>query len=172
MNPYSPFDDLEDRYISGENWEDRSPHIRHAYLDLLDGDEIEAQRWFACGISPADARRFIAMAMDPEEAQSWGLNASMVERFRALHFNKSEAQEWALAGIWPDHAFHWRRAQMFTPQVARELINHSTNPSAALAWTVVKAHPWQIRQWAKAGLKPGPMLIEQLRRRAPRESET
>ena len=83
MNTYSPFDALEDQFISREGWDDRSTNHRDAYLALLDCDEMQAQRWFACGISPDDARRFLAMEMGPEEAQSWGLRATIVERFGA-----------------------------------------------------------------------------------------
>jgi len=162
MTNYSPFDDLDDDYT----------HVpwamgvsRQDYLEATGGDRAEAQRWYMCGFTPLDVRRFTAMGLSPEEAQSWGLNARMVTRFRALGFTKRDAREWALAGIWPDHAVHWRN-RGFTSQMARAIIEHSDSPSAALAWTLVASDPCHLVNRARCGDKPGPILAEQAGRGA------
>lgn len=162
MTINSPLDDLDRAYVD-------SPYsltiCREAYLEATDYEWADAQRWFACGFTPVDVRRFIVMGMGPEEAQSWGLNASMVERFRALGFTKSQAREWALAGLWPDHAIHWRR-RGFTSQMARLVVEHSHSPTAALGWTLVAAQPDEIVHLACIGRKPGPILAQQSADRA------
>lgn len=162
MTINSPLNHLDDEYV-------HSPYpltiCREAYLEATDYDSTEAQRWFATGFSPLDVKRFIAMGMSLEEAQSWGLNANMVRRFRALGFTKSQAGEWALAGIWPDHAIHWLR-RGFTTYTARLVIEHSDGPTAALAWTLVTAEPYEIVRLARTGRKPGPILAQQAADRA------
>ncbi|MFW5469530.1 hypothetical protein ACOCJ4_05730 [Knoellia sp. CPCC 206435] len=163
MSIYSPFDDLQHSFIYGDDGTEDSRHHREVYLEVLNCEEVEAQRWFACGISPTDAQRFVAMGMTLEEAGSWGLNAAMVERFRALGFVKSEARNWALAGIWPDHAVHWRRCGQDWVS-ARKIIDHSDSAAAALAWTLVDAAPWDVWGMATSGRRPGAALSEQVRR--------
>lgn len=162
MTYHSPFDGLETNYNQGAP----STHLcREEYLEACGDNEIEAQRWFACGIAPTDVQHFLAMGLNPEEAISWGLKASLIQRFRALGFTKSQAREWALAGIWPDHAVHWRRAD-FSPENARLFVEKSASPSAALAWTLLAAEDSQLFLWAEQGRHPGELLAEQQSNRA------
>jgi len=163
MSMYSPFEELEFDYIYGS---DEPPIRREEYVEATLGDWEAAQRWFACGFNPEDVRRFIDMGFTPEQAQSWGLNPAMVERFRALGFTKEEAREWALAGIWPDHAVHWRRRGIAV-QLARYVINRSASATAALAWTLVDASVSDIHAYVMHGDKPGQILAEQAPRAQP-----
>jgi hypothetical protein len=133
MSIYVPFNDLEDDYINGR-WDSTAPHYREPYLDVVEEQGV-AQQWYAYGFSPADSQRFVSMGMGPEEARAWGLNAALVERFRLYRFTKAEAHAWTRAGIWPDHAIHWRRCGM-TPEMACSIITQSSSAETALVWTL------------------------------------
>lgn len=161
MSKYSPFEELEIDYIHSSY---KTAIRREQYVEATDGDWGEAQRWFACGFNPEDVRRFIEMGLTPQEAQSWGLNPAMVERFRALGFTKKEAKKWALAGIWPDHAVHWRRRGMAV-EFVQDIINQSASATAALAWTLVEASLGDVHAGAMSGDDPAQILAEQARRR-------
>lgn len=135
MNFNSPFDSLDHQFTRGSTPLPECYPVANVYY-AAGFDDLDARRWFAMGVNPHDAARFRDMGMSHGEAGSWGLAPALVERFRAFRFSKKEAQNWSAAGIWPDHAVHWRRAG-FAPESAREIIDRSANPSVALAWTLL-----------------------------------
>lgn len=125
---------------------------------MREGIPLEHGReWCAAHIPPEIARDFVALAMDPQEAWTWGLVPSLVDVYRSYGFSAPAAREWAHMRIGPDEAEGWRDGG-FKPLDAVLIHVAAKDPETAMLWALTGLSPAAAYELANEGASALPYV--------------